>query len=174
MLEVYSGNPPAAGSAPIYIWPMEASATLSIDTLSGNDEIFVELSADSDGPTAGVRFERGAATDELHVQSGRLRFRGGTRVLASVSIDVNAAIDIGESALVIDYTGTSPTATVREKIRSGRGGAGVGASWNGVGITSSTAAAANAAEPERWSVGYAENAFAAAGSVFEFPRRGGR
>jgi hypothetical protein len=39
----------------------------------------------------------------------------------------------------------------------GRGGAGLGAGWNGKGITSSAAAAANAAEPEAWSLGYAEN-----------------
>jgi hypothetical protein len=52
----------------------------------------------------------------------------------------------------------SPAGTIRSRIISGRGGAGLGATWNGAGITSSIAASANAAEPESRSVAYAENA----------------
>jgi hypothetical protein len=68
-----------------------------------------------------------------------------------------ATLDIGNNALVIDYAGTSPVATVRQRIVSGRGTTGLGATWTGAGITSSAAAQANATEPESRSVGYAEN-----------------
>ena len=53
--------------------------------------------------------------------------------------------------------GHSPLATVREKILSGRGGTGLGGTWTGTGITSSTAATANQAAPDSRSLGYAEN-----------------
>ncbi|MEX2139332.1 MAG: hypothetical protein WD894_08730 [Pirellulales bacterium] len=68
-----------------------------------------------------------------------------------------ATLDLNNGSAVIDYSGASPAATIREQIISGRGGAGLGASWSGRGITSSTAAAANAIEPESRSIGYAQN-----------------
>jgi hypothetical protein len=86
----------------------------------------------------------------------------GTSVLGALSISGGATptakLDIANNAAIINYTGTSPAATVRQQILAGRGGAGLGAAWNGQGITSSAAAAAVAAEPESRSVGYAENA----------------
>jgi ELWxxDGT repeat protein len=158
LLEVHRDNPPTPGSAPFFVWPMDASVPLPIDTLGGNDAVFVEMPGDSQGPARGIRFERGAAADQLHVRSGRLRIAAGTSVIAGLTIDSGAALDVADNALVIDYVGTSPSATVREHIQSGRGGAGLGADWNGTGISSSSAAAANTTEPEKWSVGYAENA----------------
>jgi hypothetical protein len=84
---------------------------------------------------------------------------GGTSVLNALSIEEGATLDITTGALVIDYAGTSPAATVRQLIASGRGAAGVGnGAWTGAGITSSVAAAENAANPESRSVGYGENA----------------
>ncbi|MEX2141789.1 MAG: DUF5050 domain-containing protein [Pirellulales bacterium] len=65
-----------------------------------------------------------------------------------------ATLDLTSGAAVIDYTGTSPAASVRQQLIAGRGGAGLGATRNGQGITSTAAAAA---EPESRSVGYAEN-----------------
>ncbi|MEX2139876.1 MAG: hypothetical protein WD894_11480 [Pirellulales bacterium] len=70
---------------------------------------------------------------------------------------LTANYDLKTNAAIIDYSGSSPAATVRQQILSGRGGAGFGKPWNGPGITSSTAATANATEPESRSVGYAEN-----------------
>jgi hypothetical protein len=67
-------------------------------------------------------------------------------------------LDITNNALVIDYIGSSPVDMVRTSVLSGRGGPGFGSTWTGKGITSSTAAHANANEPETWSVGFAENA----------------
>ncbi|MEX2139181.1 MAG: lamin tail domain-containing protein [Pirellulales bacterium] len=83
---------------------------------------------------------------------------GEVNVLTSLNLAGGATLDVNDTALVIDYTGGSPAATIRASILSGRGGPGLGASWNGTGITSSAAAAANAAEPDSRSIGYADNA----------------
>jgi hypothetical protein len=83
---------------------------------------------------------------------------GGTSVVTGLDLAAGATLDIGNNALVIDYTGASPVATVRERIVAGRGTTGLGATWTGTGITSSAAAQANGTEPESRSVGYAENA----------------
>jgi hypothetical protein len=64
-------------------------------------------------------------------------------------------LDLTNNSAVINYTGTSPADTIRQQIINGRGGSGLGKTWNGQGITSSAAAVA---EPESHSVGYAENA----------------
>jgi hypothetical protein len=62
-----------------------------------------------------------------------------------------------DNAAIVDYAGTSPVATVREKIVTGREGPGIGGIWTGTGITSSTAATANRTETDGQSLGYAEN-----------------
>jgi hypothetical protein len=67
-------------------------------------------------------------------------------------------LDISDNAMIIDYTGASPDATIRQHVLAGRGESGLGGEWTGPGITSSTAAAANATEPDTRSVGYADNA----------------
>jgi hypothetical protein len=83
----------------------------------------------------------------------------GTSVVSSLSIAGDATptakLDLANNAAIIDYTGASPVATIRQQILAGRGGAGLGKTWNGPGITSS--AAAGAVEAESLSVGYAEN-----------------
>jgi len=73
------------------------------------------------------------------------------------SIAPTGRLDLTDNAMIIDYTGASPAATIRQQIIAGRGGPGLGGSWTGMGITSSTAAAANATEPDSRSIGYAEN-----------------
>jgi hypothetical protein len=78
--------------------------------------------------------------------------------LNALSIGPGASLDINDNALVLDYSGASPEATVRAKLIEGRGGVGVGnGAWNGTGITSGAAAAANTLEPESRSIGYADN-----------------
>jgi hypothetical protein len=85
----------------------------------------------------------------------------GTSVVNELTIaggaTPTAKLDLSNNAAIINYTGTSPAATVRPQILSGRGGAGLGQSWNGQGITSTAAASANATMPESRSIGYAEN-----------------
>jgi autotransporter-associated beta strand protein len=96
----------------------------------------------------------------------------GTSTVSALSIAGDAAptakLDLNNNAAIINYTGTSPAATVRQQILTGRGGPGFGATWTGQGITSSAAAAANAAEPESRSIGYAENSALPLGSYTTF------
>jgi hypothetical protein len=86
----------------------------------------------------------------------------GTSLLGVLSIAGGAApiatLDLSNNAAIINYTGTSPAALVRQQVSAGRGGAGLGKGWNGTGITSSAAAAAVDIEPESRSVAVAENA----------------
>jgi hypothetical protein len=77
-------------------------------------------------------------------------------------------LDLGSSSAIIDYTGTSPLPMVRSQIFAGRGGAGLGATWNGPGITSSTVADDNMENPEARSVGYAENSAMPLGAFTTF------
>jgi hypothetical protein len=79
-----------------------------------------------------------------------------------------AKLDLANNSVVIDYTGTSPAATVRQQILAGRGGSGLGAAWTGQGITSSVAATANATDAESRSVGFAENATMPLGALTTF------
>jgi hypothetical protein len=104
-----------------------------------------------------------------HVRAAQLSIEGGkvavapgaasgASVVGALSIAgtpsaPTAQLDLNGAA-VVDYTGTSPAATIRSQVLAGRGGAGLGATWNGQGITSSAAAAA---DPETRSVGIAEN-----------------
>jgi T5SS/PEP-CTERM-associated repeat protein len=93
-------------------------------------------------------------------------------VISSLSIaggaTPTAKLDLADNAAIINYAGTSPAATVREQILAGRGGSGLGQTWNGQGITSSAAAAANAVDAESRSVGYAESATMPLGPVTTF------
>jgi hypothetical protein len=75
-----------------------------------------------------------------------------------LTVRTGATLDISDNALVLDYTGASPEAAIRGEIVEGRGGPGVGSGlWNGTGITSGAAAAANALDPESRTIGYADN-----------------
>ncbi|HJS06079.1 MAG TPA: endo-1,4-beta-xylanase, partial [Pirellulales bacterium] len=93
---------------------------------------------------------------------------GDTSRLTSLSLHTSATLDIGDGALVIDYSGVSPLDAVRGGILSARGSSGLGASWNGSGITSGVAAQANLLEPESRSVGFAENTALPLGPVATF------
>jgi autotransporter-associated beta strand protein len=99
---------------------------------------------------------------------------GGTSVLESLAIAgaphvPTARLDLNDNAVIIDHAGASPFADIRLQIQAGRGGSGLGRStWNGQGITSSAAAAANAVEPEARSIGFAENAWLPLGQYTSF------
>jgi hypothetical protein len=88
--------------------------------------------------------------------------------LTSLAIEREATLDVTDNALVIDYTGISPVAMIREQLLAGRGGPGFGRNWDGTGITSSTAAEANESDAESRSVGYAENAALPVGAYTTF------
>ncbi len=82
-----------------------------------------------------------------------------------------STLDITNNALVLDYTDPepNPTSQIRSYIIAGRGTTGFGATWTGIGITSSTAAADVIENPESTSVAYAHNGSLPLGpySVFE-------
>ena len=90
------------------------------------------------------------------------------KISGGFSIAAQATFDLTDNAVIVDYTGASPSAAVRELILSGRGGAGLGKAWNGRGITSSTASTANTTQPESHAVGYAENAAMPLGPLTTF------
>ena len=52
-------------------------------------------------------------------------------------------LDVTNNAVIVDYpaAGPSPATTIRDQIIAGRGGTGLGKTWNGQGITSSQPAA---------------------------------
>ena len=83
---------------------------------------------------------------------------GRPATVNSLSIASGATLDVTDNVFIVDYAGASPVATIREKILSGRDGPGIGGTWSGTGITSSTAATANQTVPDSRSLGYAENA----------------
>jgi uncharacterized protein YjbI with pentapeptide repeats len=79
------------------------------------------------------------------------------RFIGEFALVPNATIELNDNVAIVDYPGDTPVDTVRQRILAGRGGPGWGATWNGRGITSSTAATANSTDAESRSVGYAEN-----------------
>jgi hypothetical protein len=93
----------------------------------------------------------------------------GTSILGDLAIaggeTPTAKLDITDNAVILDYDGTSPVGSVRRQIIAGRGRAGLGATWNGQGISSSAAAAA---QPESRSVAYADNSALPLGSFASF------
>jgi hypothetical protein len=95
--------------------------------------------------TAGTVAMAPSSTDASTSVFGALAIAGGDTPTATFDITGNAAI--------VNYTGTSPAATIRAQILAGRGGPGFAVTWTGQGITSSTAAT----DPVSRSVGYAEN-----------------
>jgi hypothetical protein len=93
-------------------------------------------------------------------------------VLGELEITIGGSptgkLDLGASSAIIDYSGTSPLAAIRSQLFAGRGGAGLGALWNGPGITSSTVADDNMENPEARSVAYAENSALPLGAFTNF------
>jgi T5SS/PEP-CTERM-associated repeat protein len=100
----------------------------------------------------------GLTIDQGTVAMGPTGTGASTSVLGALSIAGGTApaaqLDLTDNAAIIDYTGPSPVATIRQQILAGRGGPGLGKTWNGQGITSSAAAMA---EIETRAVGFAEN-----------------
>jgi hypothetical protein len=93
-------------------------------------------------------------------------------VLGELEITIGGSptgkLDLGASSAIIDYTGTSPLPMIRSQIFAGRGGPGLGAMWNGPGITSSTVADDNVENAESRSIGYAENSAMPLGALTTF------
>jgi hypothetical protein len=100
----------------------------------------------------------------LSINAGKVAIAPGTPASALSTLTIagtaqapTAQLDMN-GAMVLNYTGTSPEEGVRQRILAGRGGPSFGASWSGMGINSSVAAAAQNTDPESRSVAYVENA----------------
>jgi hypothetical protein len=99
-----------------------------------------------------------------------------TLTVGALSIADNSTLDLTNNGFIIDYAPTlsqneqdTLSARIRAWITSGRGGTGFGeGTWDGWGITSSTAAAMNASNPESTSVGYGVNMAMPLGSYTTF------
>lgn len=123
--------------------PAGSTLTLSGGVLSPNQASLVKSGA---GRVNAKSLQVGA----LSVQSGVLRVTpslGGVVKTTSVSVAGGATLDITNNAMIIDYSGASPLATIAQRIRSGRSSG----DWQGTGITSGLAA-----NTVGYSLGYAE------------------
>ncbi len=87
-----------------------------------------------------------------------------TLTIAGSPTAPTGTLDLKNDAAILDYDGTSPAPTVRLQIASGRGGTDLVGTWDGPGITSSSAAA----DPSNLAVGYANNADLPLGSYANF------
>jgi autotransporter-associated beta strand protein len=88
-----------------------------------------------------------------------------TLTIAGTPAAPTGKLDLTTNSGIVNYTGTSPADAIRQQILAGRGGPGLGKTWNGQGITSGAAATA---EAETRSVGYAENATMPLGPLTTF------
>ena len=115
---------------------------------SGDDT--VNVNTDASG-TARVAFNATQRIGALNVGSGGTATlgAGGANVLtvSSLGITGSGRLDLTDNAMILDYAGATPVASIRALLASGfNGGA-----WNGAGLISSTAAA----RPET-AIGFAE------------------
>jgi hypothetical protein len=132
-------------------------------TMSGG---VVGASADLTKAGAGTLAMNNVRATSLTINAGKVSLGTGgaeASVLNSVTIAgtgqaPTAQFDVNGGALVLNYTGASPEEGIRQRIIAGRGGTTFGASWSGMGINSSVAAAAQINDPESRSVAYVENA----------------
>jgi hypothetical protein len=126
---------------------------------------------------AGATLKVGAVVgaNQVNIAEGaRLQLNGPTTskvALGGLNIAGTAAaptgtLDVGNSAIVLDYpaAGPSPADDVRSRIIAGRGVPGLIGTWDGNGITSSASAVA----PDATSIGYAINADLPLGAMSTF------
>ncbi|MEX2138445.1 MAG: PEP-CTERM sorting domain-containing protein [Pirellulales bacterium] len=151
---------------------------------ANNDEAGIELYWDpADGPRRIIPLGAVSGSTLLQVDSGatlklgaiiganvvniapmgRLELHGATSKINASALTLpgtptapTATLDVTDSAIVLDYPtgGPNPSADTRSRIIAGRGGTDLLGTWNGQGITSSSAAADNST----LAVGYANNA----------------
>src|SRR5262249_33475597 len=87
----------------------------------------------------------------VHVIAGRSQT--ATSNVASITMAAGASLNLNDQDMIIDYTGSSPFATIQSKLISGY----ANGNWNGTGINSATAAFVNAQPGAHFvALGYAE------------------
>ncbi len=99
-----------------------------------------------------VTFDSSQSLASLSVNGGTVALSPGgnsTLVVKSLALSNSGTLDLADNAMIVDYTGTSPMASIRADLASGFN---TGA-WNGAGIDSSSAAADSSMSH---ALGYAE------------------
>jgi T5SS/PEP-CTERM-associated repeat protein len=119
-------------------------------TVSGNLKIW------NNGSLSWTSGSLSAATVSL-VGGGRASLAaGGDKIfhVNSISIDSSSQLDLSDNAMIVDYTGASPIASIQSAIHSGF----ASQTWTGTGISSSQAAAvaADSSNPHKTAMGFAE------------------
>ncbi len=71
-VEVYDVDPFQFAVPPLISWPVDLPDQLPLNTLGGDDQIFVQLPAGMSGPADGIRFDTGAGTNLLTVRGGNV------------------------------------------------------------------------------------------------------
>jgi hypothetical protein len=97
--------------------------------------------------TGGVTVGNGATSNTL-----KLAFNSGQSTMTFLTVNGNAAFDITNNQLIINYGSSDPIATIADYIKSGYNGG----AWNGPGIVSS--AAQTRTNGLLYGVGYADGA----------------
>jgi hypothetical protein len=97
------------------------------------------------------------------------KIKASALTIAGTPTAPTGTLDVGDSAIVLDYDGASPAGDIRSQIIAGRAATGGGTStWTGKGITSSKAASDVLGAPESTAVGYAVNGALPLGSYSTF------
>jgi hypothetical protein len=149
-----------------------AAWTASAGTLNLNSDAGTNTTVNANSTTNFGSTQHLAA---LHVGAGATATltAGATKNLVTGTLTIaggatpTGKLDITDNAAIVDYpaAGLNPEAAIRAQILAGRGGSGLGKTWDGQGITSSTAAAAPV---NSMSVGYAVNGQLPLGAYGEF------
>ncbi len=71
-VEVFDLDPFQFAVPPLISWPIDLPDALPLNTLGGDDQIFVQLPAGMNGPSGGIRFDTGAGTNLLTVRGGNV------------------------------------------------------------------------------------------------------
>lgn len=103
----------------------------------------------------------GIATIAQHTGNGILVVNGGATLhlaasgvgnsAGAISIDATSKLDLANDAMVVNYTGATPDASIRAALVSGY----ASGAWNGLGIESTTAAT-DSTSAHKTAIGYAE------------------
>jgi hypothetical protein len=104
-------------------------------TIAGSGSITIAASATLNVAGAGLR-----RSDRAMVLNGSASTESGVNMVLRVpelTLGAGAALNLKDNALIVDYTGASPIASIRSALTSGH----AGGTWSGPGINSSSAAA---------------------------------
>jgi len=126
---------------------LQSGGVASVGAVTGTGNVAV---------SGGVMNVNSIAQQSLTVSGGQINVApngtaGATSNVKSLTMSGTGKMDLANNALVVDYTGASPAASVRAALTTGY----AGGAWNGPGLNSSTANA-SAATTTKTALGYAD------------------